>query len=115
MKEFWDEIWDQTQEYKTSGWNGIIEDWFTESFKAVDRVDPVMRAFRRTGREGWSQDQERRDNRIKHNQLLEEYGVWCMERDRVHQVLLDWEAEQWTTVTHTSLGGKQQTIRIRKT
>lgn len=89
MKTHWDEIWEKTQEYKTSGWNGVIENWFQRE------MDGYVR-----GGNFWCE-------------LYEERRAWREESDRVHQVMLDWEAEQWTTIIHTALGGKEQTIRTR--
>lgn len=92
MKTHWDEIWEKTQEYKTSGWNGIIEGWFEEELNKCYRGGSI-----------W-------------HELYYERKAWRGQRDRIHQAMLDYEREQWTT--HTSRSphtGAEQTTKVKKT
>lgn len=99
MKTHWSEIWDQSQEYKTSGWNGIIEDWYQREIK--EAIEKEVEIHKETPLPVDTWDIIRNIKRrpyLESSILRDSYYRWQEEQDSVRQIMLDYEESFWTTL-----------------
>ena len=97
----WNDVYDAGQVYRTSGWNGIIEAWYT---REITEAKENLLLHERKG-EIWGESSAPTEVMC----LLIERVKWRVHRDKVQQALLEYEQSQWTTFQ--SIGDAVQKVR----
>ena len=90
-KTYWDDVYDEAQGYQMSGWNFVIEWWYSEMLAKMALSNSYAIRFA---------EEEIKLSRER----------WREHRDKIQQALLDYEQSRWTTFR--SINGGIQKVRI---